>query len=310
MSNHSSMKNVDGEGHDSPKLKRRDAAPMHVNKDGTQHITRTLRALELLSQRSCTDGEVASVLNVHVRTARRLLERMVSEGYVVAVGPQYTATLRLLTLAGRVIERTDLVVLAFSYVVDLRNRTGETAILSVATEKSVVHVLQETGESVVMVKPNLGGQVPFHCTAHGKVLMAFLPIGRDRILQLDFQRLTKSTIVDPEIFVAELANVRQQGYATDKGEFHAELRCVAAPVFGATGEIVAAIGIQAPSSRLLIRQLPAVAAIVTTVARELSATLGFSPHADRGGFRLPAALTSLSLGVRIPHGVRAIEEAT
>ena len=279
-----------------PSAQKNKAAGMKDAKDGSQHIVRTLRALEFLSQRPWEESELAKALLVHPRTVRRLLERLVAEGYAAQTSAdrEYTATLRLVTLAGRILERTDLVRVAFPHVVALRNRSGEASHLSVPAERAVVHLLQETGESVVMVKPNLGEQVPYHCSAVGKVLLAHLPLSRARIASLDFKPQTERTITDPEVYLAELATVRQQGYAFDNAEYHSELRCIAAPVFGATGEIVAAIGIQAPLSRLRVRQAPAVAGIVMGVAAELSAALGYAPGSRAGGFRLPSALTPVS----------------
>jgi IclR family KDG regulon transcriptional repressor len=273
---------------------------MKEAKDGSQHIVRTLRALEFLAQRPWKEAELAGALLVHPRTVRRLLERLVGEGYVAPTGVEreYTATLQIVTLAGSILERTDLVRVAFPYVVELRNRTGEASHLSVASERAVVHLLQETGESIVMVKPNLGERVPYHCSAVGKVLLAHLPVGRDRIASLDFKAQTPRTIVDPDNYMTELAAVRQQGYAFDNAEYHNELRCIAAPVFGATGEIIAAIGIQAPASRLKVRQAPMVASIVIGVARELSTALGYTPCSRGSAFRLPAALTPVS---RLAH---------
>lgn len=283
-----------------------EAENMREAKDGSQHIVRTLRVLEFLSQRPWRETELAEVLRVHFRTVRRLLERLVVEGYVAQTSTkgEYTATLRMVTLAGCILDRTDLVRVAFPYVVELRNRTGEASHLSVAADRAVVHLLQETGESVVMVKPNLGEQVPYHCSAVGKVLLAHLPVGRERIASLNFKPQTPRTITDPESYISELANVRQQGYAFDNGEYHDELRCIAAPVFGATGEIIAAIGIQAPASRLKVRQAPTVASIVVGVATELSAALGYS-RSRSGGFRLPPALTPVS---RLAHRVEPADE--
>ena len=281
---------------------RNKAKGMIETKDGSQHIARTLRALELLSERAQSESELADVLRVHPKTARRLLERLSAEGYATQTGvePEYTATLKIVTLAGLVLGRTDLLRVAFPYVVRLRNRTGEASHLSVPSARAVVHLQQETGESPVMVKPNLGEQVPYHCTAVGKVLLANMPVGREQIANLDFQRHTKQTIVDAEKYIAELAVIRHKGYAFDNGEYHDELRCIAAPVFGAAGEAIAALGIQAPASRLLVRQVPAVADVVIGTANELSAALGYTAGTRNGGFRLPASLTPVS---RLVHQV-------
>ena len=244
------------------------------------HVARTLRALELLSERPFSETDLAHELKVHPRTARRLLARLVTEGYVAQarLGTGYTATLKVVTLAGRVIERTDLVRTAFPYVVALRNRTGEASHLSVPGEEKVIHLIQETGESVVMVKPRLGEQVPYHCTAVGKALLAYLPEHCERLLGHRLQQFTKYTIVDPAALRSELRKTRERGYAFDDREYSLELRCVAAPVFAASGELVAAIGVSAPASRLPTRQSSNTGKVVLETSNELSEALGFRPR--------------------------------
>jgi len=244
------------------------------------HVVRTLRALECLALRPHTEVELAQQLEVHPRTVRRLVRRLIAEEYVIESSPRvYAATLRIVALAGHIMERTDLVRTAFPYVVSLRNRTGEAAHLSVPNDKEVIHLVQETGKSVVTVKPRLGEQVPYHCTAVGKALLAHLPARYEHLSDGGLQRFTEHTIVDRTDLLRELATIRERGYATDDREYSLELRCVAAPVFSASGGVVAALGISAPSSRLLVKHFSEVGKIATQTALELSRALGFTSAA-------------------------------
>lgn len=240
-------------------------------------VIRTLRTLEALSQGPCTASKLATRLDAHPRTMRRLLAQLVEEGYATRTGEaraEYAATLKLVALAGHVIERTDLVSLAFAYVARLRNATGEASHFSVPSEEGVLHLVQETGESVVMVKPRLGELVPYHSTASGKALLAHRPELLEAQLRRGLIRYTDNTITDPADLLLDLARVREIGYAVDDLEQSLDLRCVAAPVFDHSDIAIGCIGISAPSMRLSKQGVPAVAARVVEIAAALSETLG------------------------------------
>jgi len=72
----------------------------------------------------------------------------------------------------------------------------------------------------------------------------------------------------------ELAAARQRGYAIDDEEHAAGVRCLAAPILAASGEVVAAIGVSGTASQLNDDYLPAVGNIVRSAALKLSAQLG------------------------------------
>lgn len=243
------------------------------------HVVRTLRALELLARRSQTAPELATELGVHPRTMRRLLGRLVEEGYVEQQGHgrEYQLTLKLVALVGHVVERTDLVRIGFPYVVRLRNETGEAAHLCVPRENGVMHLIQESGESIVSVSSRLGEVVPYTSTAVGKALLAHLQIYWKPIFEAGLPQLTDNTITDPAELLVELARIRERGVAIDNQESDLELRCCAAPVFDHRDHAVAAIGISAPASRFAVTDVPDRAAVVVAAARDLSAALGHEP---------------------------------
>jgi IclR family acetate operon transcriptional repressor len=92
----------------------------------------------------------------------------------------------------------------------------------------------------------LGRPSVAHATAAGKVLLAFagvsLPVG-------PLQRFTQRTVVDRAKLAAEIERVRRQGWADAAGERETDLNAIAAPVFGADGQLVAVLGLQGPEGR-------------------------------------------------------------
>jgi DNA-binding IclR family transcriptional regulator len=115
-----------------------------------------------------------------------------------------------------------------------------------------------------------------HCTAAGKVFLAYLPPPMvDRLLSRPLQRFTPHTITDPEQLRAELREVRHQGYSIVKEELEQGLNVVAAPIYDHTGQIVASVSVAGPAFRVTPDLLPELARQVVEVASEISQQLGY-----------------------------------
>ena len=151
---------------------------------------------------------------------------------------------------------------------------NETCHICVPGEDFVVDLIQQVVDRPVAVKPVPGAQVPYHCTAIGKAMLAHLDVKRTRILQGTLKRYTEYTIVDPAALETELARVRAWGFAVDNLEFSLDLRCVAAPVFDRNGDVVCGIGMSAPALRFAAESVPGVAALVMREAALMSRELG------------------------------------
>jgi DNA-binding IclR family transcriptional regulator len=117
----------------------------------------------------------------------------------------------------------------------------------------------------------LGRSVPMHCTALGKVFLAFgaaaLPGGR-------LERLTPKTITVRTVLEEELSIVRHLGYAVTNEELELGLTAVAAPVRRHDGEVVAAISVAGPSTRFSASRIDDVATQCIIEADALSSVLG------------------------------------
>jgi len=235
-------------------------------------VTRTMRALEVLAFQPRSAPQVAEVLQVHPRTARRLLNRLLEEGYVTRTEDAkrlYSPTLRIVALAGQVVERCELSLAAAPVVARLREHTGRTTHLMVPSYRSALCLVHSAGGDDGAARPHLRELVPCHCTAAGKALMGERAPWRESVLDLPLERHTARTITDPDALRAEVEAAARRGYATELGEYQAGVTALAAPVFSPAGEAVAALGATGSGD-----ELPDdLAGQVVEHARELTAAL-------------------------------------
>lgn len=208
-------------------------------------VTRTMRALEVLAFEPMSAPRLADTLGIHTRTARRLLTRLHEEGYVWRSDDahrRYAPTMRIVALAGQVVEHAELTRAAVAVVDQLHERSGAAAHLMVPSYRDaicLVHRANGTGPAA----PVLGELVPSHCTAGGKALLAERERWRESVLAAPLQAFTARTITDPARLRRDAAAARERGYAIEDGEYREGLRGVAAPVFVPGGEAIAAIAL-------------------------------------------------------------------
>jgi DNA-binding IclR family transcriptional regulator len=241
------------------------------------HVTRTLRAMELLAVRPRSAPELADALGVHVRTARRILRRLEDEGYVALTDDRrrrYRPTMRVVALAGQVVERAELPATARAHVSALQEQVGGSCHLCVPSHMFALCLVHDQGGCAGACRPHLRELVPCHCTAAGKALLAWRDGWREAVLGQPLAAFTERTNVGPESLRRELARTVARGYAVEDREYEHTTRGLAAPVFGETGEAVAALAVVAQVEELQADRYPAVGAAVMSSAAALSAELG------------------------------------
>lgn len=241
------------------------------------HVTRTMRSLELLAVKPRSATEVAHALGVHPRTARRLLNRLVIEGYVTRTGTQrrlFAMTLKLVSVAGHALERAELVKEALPFVKRLRQEAEATVRLSVPSYRSAMPLLHEAADGSG-AEPQLGRNLPCHACAPGKALLAHRTPWCEAVLTHPLEVHTERTIVEPADMRVELAFVRERGYAVEREETAEGRGGLAAPIFDHNGEAIAAIGVELPVDRV-IEDEDHLARAVTRAAAALSERLGYT----------------------------------
>jgi IclR family acetate operon transcriptional repressor len=231
------------------------------------YVARTMQVLELLAFQPLSAPQVAATLQIHPRTARRVLVRLHDEGYLTRSDDTrrlYAPSMRIVALAGQVTARAPLALHGVTTVEQLHDETGADAHVIVPSYLSALCIVHADGCGTAAHPREL---VPAHCTAAGKALLAWRQPWRDSVLAHALERRTARTIVDPAALSREADASRVRGYATEDGELEDGVRAVAAPVF--VGEdAVAALAVSGPDL-----DVDALAGRVLELADELTAAI-------------------------------------
>src|ERR1700674_5493745 len=251
-----------------------------------QSVDRAVAILDLLAQEGWRTGaEVARGLHVHRSTALRLLGTL--ERHALVERDPHTAKYRLgprlPQLASVVTGEVDLRVLARPICARLAGTLGETVTLDVLDADEIVPIEQATGSTSVVSINWLGRRTPIHCTASGKVILAFAPNAlRQRLLALPLERRTPHTIVNRAELEEQLEVAREAGVARTYEELEVGLNAIAAPVHSADGAVVGAIDVSGPAHRLHEGGRPELIALTLEAAPDLSPRLRYrrprAPH--------------------------------
>ena len=237
-------------------------------------VAKALSILEHFAQRQEWGlSELSRDLQLHKATVFRLVWTLTALGYLERDGA--TGRLRL----GR--KFSDLETIArqepidwFSLgpLQDLAFVCGETAHLGVLHGRWVITMRVVESSATVRMRSWVGTRTPAHCSALGKVQLAF----RDYREVENFVRTyglparTARTITDGRKFFEHLREVCERGYAVDNEETEEGLRCVAAPVALPSGRVIAAVSVSGPAWRLTPEKDAEVASLVTKAASEIA----------------------------------------
>jgi DNA-binding IclR family transcriptional regulator len=210
-----------------------------------------MQALEVLSFEPASAPQIAEALQVHPRTARRLLNRLAVDGWLQRIDgprPVYVPTMRIVALAAQLADRAPVVRLGAAVAADLQAATGRVVHLAVPSYRSALRLLRVNGEAGS--RPQLRDLAPAHAIAGGKLLLAYREPWRESVLARPLEPVTESTVTDPDAVRAEAEATRARGFALEDGEFRPGVRAVAAPVRDGFGEVVAALAVSGARSEL------------------------------------------------------------
>lgn len=241
-----------------------------------QSLARGLKILAFLgqSQDGSTITELAEYLGVDKGSASRLVSTLANYGYVEKDGAtrRYHVGSQVVSLSRSVLARLPLREAAKPYLRQAMERSGECAHLAVPAQGKVLYIDQVESPVTLRVNAQVGTMNPLHCTALGKVLLAY----GDLDIPADLAAFTPNTITDPETLLRHLEEIRRLGFAVDDEEFDLGVRCIAVPVFDFRGKAVGAIGISGPGTRVTLERMPALTAIMLDVGKALSERMTFS----------------------------------
>jgi IclR family transcriptional regulator, KDG regulon repressor len=241
-----------------------------------QSLARGLIILQLLGESSdgVTITELAEQLGVDKGTASRLVSTLAGFGYVERNEDtrRYHLGSQVVSLSRKVLTRMPLREVAKPFLRQLMEQTGECAHLAIHAQGKALYIDQVESPASLRVNAQVGTMNPLHCTALGKILLAF----GGAELPASLEQYTQNTIIDYEKLATHLEQVRKSGYATDNEEFDIGVRCIAVPIFDFRGKIIGAMGISGPSSRLTLERLEKMKNVLMETGRQATQKMAFS----------------------------------
>jgi DNA-binding IclR family transcriptional regulator len=244
-------------------------------------ITKVFRILEAIqgSSSGLALKPICGVTGIHKSTAHRFLKHLERDGYLIRtetgtylIGPKFSQ------FSARANHRATLQAVARPILWEIWKSTRETVNLGVLDQGTVLYVEVIESPHEFRLSSRVGTRRSLHATALGKALAAFLADEeKDRVLStIQFQPLTSKTIMNLVQFRQELEIIRKQGYAVDDEETTLGARCVSAPILGAEREVMAALSVSGPVTRISPSQVPVVAQAVINAARAISLAMGLA----------------------------------
>lgn len=242
-------------------------------------VDKVLTLIEALAMSARPRGvtELARELKLTKTNVHRLLQTLEKRGFVrrfADVG-RYELTLRLWEHASRVPAFRNLKQEAGPFIAHLAQQTRETVHLSILEVFDVIYIDKIESSEPIRTYTQVGGRAPAYCNGTGKAMLAFKAPDYIQGLKGTLTRYTSTTITSIDALIRELAKVRQSGYAINRGEWHDGVYGIAAPVRDAAGQVIAAIGVSGPATRLKPKRLSAVIPNVIAAAEGISRSLGF-----------------------------------
>jgi IclR family transcriptional regulator, KDG regulon repressor len=240
-------------------------------------LAKGLSILELLAEEKCALGvtDIGKRLVLSKSNAHRILQTLVALGYVDSLDGRYSPTTKLGVLGTRLIERLDIRRVAMPELESLAAITQETVHLSILDQGYAIYIEKIDSPQPIQAYTRLGGRAPAWCVATGKSLLAFAPPEQLNALPEPLPQLTSRSVANRSVLLEELSEIRRRGYALNVGEWREDVGGIGAPIRNVRGEVVAALGVSGPVTRLTPEFMetfaPAVMASAAAVSRQMGA---------------------------------------
>jgi IclR family KDG regulon transcriptional repressor len=250
-----------------------------MNRPHTSSIERAFGILEMLdgSRRGWNVSEISRKQRIPKSSAHVIVLTLERLGYLKreADSRRYKLGLKICSFGRGLLNDLALPEIGLPHMRWLVEQTRLTAHLGVLEKGHIVFIQKIDGPGMIKFDTYIGKRADFHCTGLGKALLGFASEGvvRDCLTAESFAKYTEATITSPVGLRRELVKVRQRGYATDDEEEEPGVRCVAVPVFGPIGEIVAALSVTGTTAQISTQDFSRLAGLVQQASGRISRAL-------------------------------------
>lgn len=240
---------------------------------------RLLLILEEVARRGVAvkPADLIEALGLAKPTVHRLLQTAEAEGFLQRDldGRSYGPGPRLRQMSVNTVSSEHLRTARLAILRGVADEIGETCNLAIPDREGMIYLDRVETKWPLRIQLPIGTQVPFHCTASGKMYLSTLRRNTlDGFLSArGLTANTEKTITDPKALRAEIAKIAQNGYSTDDEEFMPGMAAVAVPVFDENDRLAATLSVHAPTQRHDLASLKQFLPLLQSGALKLSGLL-------------------------------------
>lgn len=257
---------------------------MSENGNGQEkyYVKSVLKAIDLLlcfsHKPEWTINELSKELCMNRSTVNRLLVSLGAKGFL-SKDPEtgkFKLGLKIIEVAASLLNQMDIRKIAAPVLKELSAKCFETVDLAIWYEDQTLFIDHLESPHQVKVVSFIGERMPAHCNAPGKVFLANLPPAElQRVLAKGLIKCTPNTITDPVTLIKELDEIRRLDVAFDFEEHSLEISACSSPIRDFHSQVVAAVSIVGPSSRINEKLRDHFAVLVKEAAEKISQKLGY-----------------------------------
>jgi len=248
------------------------------NKSILQSVQNGLQILKLFSKEKPILGitEISRELDLPKSTVSRLINDLISEGYLRKIGRKYTVGLSILGLTGVIMSQLEIHREAFEPLKCLVNKVNENAHVSTLDGTHLIYILKVESKQTIRLLSHVGHHRPPTCSAPGKLLLAFQPRKTvDKVIQEGLPKRGPNSVTDPTVLLEQLEQIRRDEYCVCKNEMYEDVVSIAAPIKNYTGKVIASVSVSAPGQRIGDDAIPQCVQELIKTGRKISAKLGY-----------------------------------
>ena len=245
-----------------------------------QSVEKILQIIEVLASHPepMRLHDIAAMVSMPDATVLRMLNTLQIHGYINqdAQNARYYPSLKFAWLGEQISANVNLSRIAHPFLVELAAAAHESCCLAVEENHQLVYLDVVDGpDHMLRITQRIGKRAPLHSTGIGKLLMLnYSPQELDEYIKLtDLAPVTPNTICTREALIAHLATVRKNGYAIDAEECELGAHCLACPIIGYNGKIVAGVSISYPVVRRKPERVQTMLPLLKETTSKLSSLL-------------------------------------
>lgn len=198
--------------------------------------------------------DIAKILNMPPSSTHQILQNMLARGYLEMdeTGKQFLLGYKLFEIRTDYMRNTDIKREFYRIANKMTADLNEIVCLAIRSADKVLYIGETQTTHAMRVTASLGSVLPLYASASGKLIMTGLTNEEiDEIYpEEELELLTERTIPTKTLLKQQLEVIKAEGIAYNYGESVDDLRCIAGPIYNASGLIVASVSITIPVTRM------------------------------------------------------------